>query len=116
MAVAEVTLTPKGKGRRKAKQDDLPSMESHQRRIAEIEEIADELVDLEDQLSAIKEKRNDAMENLVASMKRHDRSLYERQTWGRVILKESKTKASVKKQVIKPVDPDDEVDEDSPAE
>lgn len=96
MATAEVTLTPTvSKRRRKGKQDDLPTMEDHQRKIAEIEEAADRLVELEDQLSAAREKRNDAMDELVASMRRHDKNFYERQTWGKVVLKEPKLKATV---------------------
>lgn len=42
MAATEVTITPKvSKRRGKAKQEDLPEMEDHQRRIAEIEDLAD---------------------------------------------------------------------------
>lgn len=100
MATTEVELTPKVSRRRGKKQDDLPTMEDHQRRIAEIEDLADIQIDLQDQLSALKEKVKDADENLVASMKRHDRTFYERQTWGKVVLKESKTKAKVTKAVV----------------
>ena len=100
MATAEVTLTPKATRKRgKAKQTDLPSMENHQRRIAEIEDLADVQMDLTDQMSSLKEKLKEADENLVASMKRHDKTFYQRQTWGKVILKESKTKAKVTKAV-----------------
>ena len=84
MATAEVTLTPKTT-RKRGKQTDLPSMENHQRRIAEIEDLADVQMDLTDRM--------------VASMKRHDKTFYQRQTWGKVILKESKTKAKVTKAV-----------------
>jgi hypothetical protein len=81
----------------KAKQDDLPTMQDHQRRIAEIEDAGDKQLDLEDQVKALKEKLKDADDELVASMKRHDRTFYHRQTWGKVILKESKTHARVTK-------------------
>lgn len=84
----------------KAKQADLPEMENHQRRIAEIEDLGDIQLDLQDQMDALKEKLKDADENLVASMKRHDRTFYHRPTWGKVILKESKTKAKVTKAVV----------------
>ena len=102
MAATETEVTAQVSRRRgKRKQEDLPTMENHQRRIAEIEDLADIQIDLQDQLSALKEKVKDADENLVASMKRHDRNFYERQTWGKVILKESKTKAKVTKAVVK---------------
>lgn len=104
MAATEVTLTPKvskrGRGK-KAKQDDLPTMEEHQKRIVEIEYLADIQIDLMDQMSSLKEQVKEADENLVASMKRHDRTFYQRQTWGKVILKESKTKAKVTKATVK---------------
>lgn len=92
----------KGKGSTKAKvtkakQDDLPTMEDHQRKIAEIEELGDIQKDLEDQMDALKMKLKEADENLVASMKRHDKTFYQRQTWGKVVLKESKTRAKVTK-------------------
>lgn len=93
----------KGKGAKakitKAKQDDLPTMEEHQKKIAEIEDLADAQLDLMDQMSSLKEKVKEADENLVASMKRHDRTYYSRQTWGSVVLTEAKVKAKVKKQV-----------------
>lgn len=111
MVATETEVTAKvSKPRGKRKQEDLPTMEDHQRRIAEIEELADTQIDLQDQLSALKEKVKDADENLVASMKRHDRTFYERQTWGKVILKESKTKARVTKFAVKPTGDDEETD------
>ena len=78
-------------------------MKDHQRRIAEIEELGDRQIDLEDQVKALKEKLKDADDELVASMKRHDRTFYQRQTWGTVVLKESKTKARVTKAAPKTV-------------
>ena len=109
MVTAEVELTPKVSKRRGKKQDDLPTMEDHQRKIAEIEDLADIQDELQIQMSDLKEKLKDADENLVASMKRHDRTFYERQTWGKVVLKESKTKAKVTKATVKSTvdDPDD---------
>lgn len=110
MATTEVTITPQVTKRRgRAKQEDLPEMEDHQRKIAEIEELADIQLDLMDQMSALKERVKEADENLVASMKRHDRTFYARETWGKVILKESKTKAKVTKATVKSAadDPDD---------
>lgn len=95
----------KGKGSTKAKvtkakQDDLPSMEEHQRKIAEIEELGDIQKDLEDQMDSLKMKLKEADENLVASMKKHDRTFYARQTWGKVVLKESRTHAKVTKAAV----------------
>jgi hypothetical protein len=108
MATAEVELTPKVSRRRgKAKQDDLPTMEEHQKKIAEIEDLADVQLDLMDQMSSLKEKVKEADENLVASMKKHDRTFYARQSWGKVILKESRTHAKVTKAVVA-TDGDDE--------
>jgi hypothetical protein len=107
----DVTATATVSKRRGKKQDDLTTMEEHQRRIPEIEDMADELIDIDDRLSALKEKHKDAMENLVVSMKKHDRTFYERQTWGRVILKEAATKARVTKAALKgPEDSDSEGD------
>jgi len=110
MAATETTLTPqvtkRGRGK-KVKQDDLPTMEDHQKKIAEIEDLADIQIDLTDQMSSLKEKVKEADENLVASMKRHDRTFYQRQTWGKVVLKESRTKAKVTKATVKPADDSD---------
>ena len=94
------------RGRGKAKQDDLPTMEEHQKKIAEIEDLADIQLDLMDQMSSLKEKVKEADENLVASMKRHDRTFYQRQTWGSVILKEGRVSAKVKKQIAASTDED----------
>lgn len=114
MATTEVELTPKVSRRRgKAKQDDLPTMEEHQKKIAEIEDLADVQIDLMDQMSSLKEKVKEADENLVASMKRHDRTYYSRQTWGTVVLKESKTKAKVTKAVAASTVGDESDAEDS---
>ena len=108
MAATETEVTAKVSRRRgKAKQEDLPEMEDHQRRIAEIEELGDIQLDLMDQLSALKEKVKEADENLVASMKRHDRTFYQRQTWGSVVLTEARVKAKVKKQVVASKDDED---------
>lgn len=99
----------------KAKQDDLPTMEDHQRRIPEIEDLGDAMKEIEDQLDALKSKYKDADDELVASMKRHERTFYHRQTWGKVVLSEPRTRAKVTKETIKPSDSDD-ADSDSPAE
>lgn len=88
---ATVTKTPKGK------QEDLPGVEQSSRRIAEIEDLGDVLIELEDELSALKEKVKDANENLVVAMKKRDKTYYSRQTWGTVILKETHVSAKVKK-------------------
>lgn len=98
----ELALAPTAKvtRKKKGKQDDLPTMQDHQRRIAEIEDLGDVQSDLEDEMDALKMKLKEADDNLVASMKKHDRTFYQRQTWGKVILRESKTKAKVTKAAL----------------
>lgn len=81
--------------RRRGKQEDLPGVEASNRKIAEIEDLADILVEAQDKQSIAKEHVDDAMENLVASMRRHNKIFYSRPTFGSVILKESKIKAKV---------------------
>lgn len=83
--------------RNKAKQDDLPGIPASDRKIQEIEDLGDALDDLIDEKSAIAEKVKEADENLVAAMKRRDKTYYSRQTWGSVIISESKVSAKVKK-------------------
>lgn len=82
---------------KKAKQDELPGVTVSDRKIQAIEDLGDALLDLEDQASAIREKIKDTNENLVAEMKRRDRTYYSRATWGSVILKETTVSAKVKK-------------------
>jgi hypothetical protein len=81
----------------KAKQEDLPEIKPSDRKIQEIEDLGDALADLEDEKSAITEKVKEANENLVAAMKRRDKTYYSRQTWGVVIISEAASKAKVKK-------------------
>ena len=57
--------------RSRAKQDDLPGVQVSSRKIAEIEDLADEVVAREDAHKSAKHQLDDAMENLVASMRRH---------------------------------------------
>lgn len=83
--------------RSRAKQDDLPGVSVSSRKIAEIEDLADEVVAREDAHKSAKHQLDDAMENLVASMRRHKKSFYNRPTWGTVTLKEPKVRAAVKK-------------------
>lgn len=78
------------------KQTDLPGVEPSARKIGEIEDLAEELQRVTSERVGWSNKERDAMENLIASMKRHDRVIYLRQTWGKVVLKEAKTKATVK--------------------
>lgn len=96
---------PKGKrgprpevSTKKGKQTDLPGVEPSARRIGEIEDLADEYEEVKSTRVSWSNKETEAMENLVASMKRHDRNFYSRTTWGKVVLKESKTKAKVEKE------------------
>ena len=83
--------------RNKAKQEDLPTITPSDRKIQELEDLSDTLADLEDEASAIREKVKDANDNLVAAMKRRDRTFYSRSTWGSIILKETSVSAKVKK-------------------
>ena len=82
---------------RKNKQADLPGVQVSARKIREIEDLAEKVEDAKDAAELAKEKLGDAEENLVASMKRHKKSFYSRQTWGKVVLKEGKTKAAFKR-------------------
>lgn len=87
---ATVTKSPK------AKQEELPTITVSDRRIAEIEELGDALIDAEDEASAARERVKEANENLVAAMKRRERTYYSRSTWGSVVLSESAVKAKAK--------------------
>ncbi len=82
---------------KKGKQDDLPGVAPSDRKIAELEDLGDALADLEDEASAAKERVKEANENLVAAMKKRERTYYSRATWGSITLKETNTSAKVKK-------------------
>lgn len=82
---------------KRGKQEDLPGVEASQRKIQELEDLGDEVDELEAQLATLKGKCNDANDNLVAAMKRRNRTFYQRQTWGKIVLSDPKTKAKVKK-------------------
>lgn len=91
----EATATVK-KG--KAKQEELPGVEPSARRIAELEDLGDELADCEDILEQAKHRKEEANENLVTAMKRRDKTFYSRATWGSILITEpGKVKAKVKK-------------------
>lgn len=90
---ATATVTKRGR----AKQDDLPGVEASSRRIAELEDLGDALVDAKDAADSAKEKVKEADENLVAAMKRRDKTYYSRQTWGSITITEPSSKAKVKK-------------------
>jgi hypothetical protein len=91
----ETSATVARKG--KAKQEDLPTITPSDRKIQELEDLGDALADLQDEASAIREKVKDADENLVAAMKRRERTYYNRSTWGSITLKETKVSCAVKK-------------------
>ena len=86
-AAIETTTATIKRGRGKAKQEDLPTIEPSDRKIQEIEDLGDALADLQDEMASLKGKVKDADENLVAAMKRRDRTYYHRQTWGAKALK-----------------------------
>lgn len=81
----------------KAKQDELPGVTVSDRKIQELEDLGDALVDAQDEATAAREKVKDCDENLTAAMKRRERTYYSRTTWGSITLKESHTKSVVKK-------------------
>jgi len=83
---------------KRAKQDDLPTITPSDRKIQELEDLGDDLIALEDKMSVLKEKVKEANENLVAAMKRREKTYYNRQTWGSILITEPGTvKAKVKK-------------------
>lgn len=96
IAPTETTATVR-RGRGKAKQDDLPTIEPSDRKIQELEDLGDALADLQDEMASLKGKVKDADENVVAAMKKRDRTFYSRPTWGKIIIKETKTSAKVTK-------------------
>lgn len=110
-AVDTGTATVRRRGR-KGKQEDLPGVDQSDRKIQEIEDLGDALADLQDEMSTLKGKVKDADENLVAAMKRRERTYYNRPTWGSVTLKETTTSCKVKKASTGKVD-DDSGEEES---
>ena len=95
MAKNEATATVT---RSKAKQEDLPEIQPSDRKIAELENLGDELADCEDVLAQAKHRKDEANENLVVAMRRRERTFYSRQTWGSILLTEpGAVKAKVKK-------------------
>jgi len=103
----ETTATVR-RGRGKAKQEDLPTIEPSDRKIQEIEDLGDVLADLQDEMAGLKGKVKDADENLVTAMKKRERTYYNRSTWGSVTLSETSVKARVKKSGSKSDDSDEE--------
>lgn len=107
-AAAPTETTATVRRGKKAKQDDLPTIEPSDRKIQELEDLGDALADLQDEMASLKGKVKDADENLVASMKRRDRTYYNRPTWGSVTLSETNVKAKVKKSGSGKADDDSE--------
>lgn len=70
--------------------------EATQPKVAEIEDAADELERVTLEAKVWSDKKKDATENLVASMKRHGVLSYSRSTWGTVIVEDGKPKVKVK--------------------
>lgn len=81
----------------KVKQGELDGITVSDRKIQELEDLGDALSDLEDEAAAAKERVKEANENLVAAMKKRERTFYSRKTWGSILLKETTTSAKVKK-------------------
>lgn len=109
-AIAPTETTATVRRGKKAKQDDLPTIEPSDRKIQELEDLGDALADLEDEMHLLKGKVKDANENLVTAMKRRERTYYHRQTWGSITLKETNTTAKVKKSSGKTDDDSEESD------
>lgn len=65
-------------------------------KVVEIEDCADEVERVTAEAKSWSEKKADAVENLVASMKRHGVSSYSRPTWGLVTVEDGKPKVRVK--------------------
>lgn len=83
--------------RKSAKQAEFEGMEVSSRKIAELEDLGDVVIEAEDAYKSAKGRLDDAQENLVAAMRRRNRSFYNRPTWGTITLKEPTIKAKVKK-------------------
>jgi hypothetical protein len=67
-----------------------------QPKVQEIEDLADELERVTLEAKSWAEKKKDATENLVASMRRHGVLSYGRSTWGLVTVEDGKPKVKVK--------------------
>ena len=65
-------------------------------KVAEIEDLADELERVTLEAKTWTEKKKEVTENLVASMRRHDVTSYSRSTWGLVTVEDGKPKVKVK--------------------
>lgn len=81
----------------KAKQDELPGVEPSDRRIAELEDLGDAKDRCQDEMDEAKHRLAEADENLVAAMRRRERTYYNRPSWGSITITEAKLKAKVKK-------------------
>lgn len=96
-AKATVTKAAKAKQGELADPNDEPGTTIiSDRKIQEIEDLGDALIEAEDAASAAREKVKDANENLVVAMKKRDRTFYSRASWGTVILSEAAPKAKAK--------------------
>lgn len=65
-------------------------------KVAEIEDCADELERVTAEAKSWSDKKRDATENLVASMKRHEVWSYGRHSWGLVTVEDGKPRVKVK--------------------
>lgn len=90
--------------RTSAKQGELPGVQTSKRKIPEIETLAEELETRKDEKKAADDRFKDAEENLIVSMKKHQRTHYSRTTWGTVEVKETKESAKFKREKSKPTE------------
>lgn len=90
--------------RTSAKQGELPGVQTSSRKVAEIEDLADKWDDAKATLKDAREAFQDADDNLVASMRRHGKSVYSRQTWGKVEVPDPKIHAKFKREKSKPAE------------
>lgn len=90
--------------RTSAKQGELPGVQTSKRKVVEIETLAEELETRKDEKKAADDRFKDAEENLIVSMKKHDRVHYSRSTWGSVSISERKESAKFKREKSKPAE------------
>lgn len=84
-----------------AKQGELPGVQTSSRKIVEIEDLADKWEDAKIALKDAREAFQDADDNLVASMRRHGKSVYSRATYGKVEVPDPKIHAKFKREKTK---------------
>jgi len=111
MAATESSVTATVRRVRRNKQEELPGVDQSDRKIAELEQLGDELDDLQEEMKSLKGRVKEKDDELVSAMKRRSRTYYNRPTWGSITLKETSTSAKVKKFIVGSTEEDDQDDE-----